>query len=165
MGYALVDISRVSDEELRARSLGLIPTLAVWALRDARYPGRIAQSAVVVAAALVELVTSRGGPEALATIFRYISCTADGLDPVSLRKAIHDAAPQTEEVIMTLAEQWIAEGEAKGQQGLLLKQLKLKFGQLPETARLRIEQGSPADLDRWGERVLTAGSLSEVLEG
>jgi hypothetical protein len=37
--------------------------------------------------------------------------------------------------------------------------------QVEELARLRIEQGSLADLDRWGERVLSAGSLSEVLEG
>jgi hypothetical protein len=37
--------------------------------------------------------------------------------------------------------------------------------QVEEPARLRIEQGSLADLDHWGESVLTASSLSEVLEG
>jgi hypothetical protein len=34
------DLSRLSDAELRDRALDTFPTLALWALRDARTPGQ-----------------------------------------------------------------------------------------------------------------------------
>ena len=34
------DLSRLSDQDLKARALGAFPTLVLWALRDARAPGR-----------------------------------------------------------------------------------------------------------------------------
>src|SRR5688572_15274619 len=42
--FVLDDISHLSDDDLTERALGLVPTLTLWALRDARQPGRIATS-------------------------------------------------------------------------------------------------------------------------
>jgi hypothetical protein len=46
---------------------------------------------------------------------------------------------------------------------LLLKQLALRFGPLPEATRARVEAGSAEQLDAWAERVLTAATLHDVL--
>jgi hypothetical protein len=69
---------------------------------------------------------------------------------------------------MTLAEKWMAEGEAKGKaEGkaeALQKLLTLKFGELPRTAFARLDAATPGDLDRWLERVLTTGALEAILD-
>ncbi|MGI5220495.1 hypothetical protein [Nocardia sp. CA-290969] len=66
---------------------------------------------------------------------------------------------------MTTAEQLRAEGQArgqvKGQARILLRQLALKFGPLPDGVAERVEAGEPAEFEMWSERVLTANSLEE----
>jgi len=69
------------------------------------------------------------------------------------------------------AERFREEGMRKGmeqgmQQGealVLERQLRLKFGTLPETVRRRIEQANEQTLLEWSERILTADRLDEVL--
>jgi hypothetical protein len=68
-------------------------------------------------------------------------------------------------------EQGLEQGRAKGreegiEQGearVLLRQLTLKFGPLPEAVRARVESADAETLLRWSERVLTAGTLDEAL--
>lgn len=50
-----------------------------------------------------------------------------------------------------------------GQAKLLVQQLQLKFGPLPEPITARVQSGSPAELKAWAERVLTASTVDEVL--
>ena len=67
-------------------------------------------------------------------------------------------------------EEFLEEGRREGrQQGLragearvLLRQIELRFGSLTPAVRERVEGASADDLLRWGERLLTAGSLDEV---
>ena len=54
------------------------------------------------------------------------------------------------------------EGEALGRRELLLRLLSLKFGALSDEVRARLEGGSREEVERWAERVLSAGSLEEV---
>ncbi|HEV8246732.1 MAG TPA: DUF4351 domain-containing protein [Polyangiaceae bacterium] len=71
---------------------------------------------------------------------------------------------------MTLAERWKAEGEARGeakgrvegQRIVLLRQLGLKFGELPASVTERVVNAPESDLARWSEAVLTAESLEAV---
>jgi hypothetical protein len=58
----------------------------------------------------------------------------------------------------------VERGRAEERRELLLKQLSLRFGQLPQEARERVNAAEPALLERWVERVLFAQTLSEVLE-
>lgn len=51
----------------------------------------------------------------------------------------------------------------EGQRQTLLKQLAVRFGALSDAAVARIQAATAAQLDRWTERVLTAGKLEEVL--
>jgi hypothetical protein len=55
------------------------------------------------------------------------------------------------------------EGLLEGERKLLLRQLRARFGELPATAVARIETAGEAELGQWGERVLGAQTLADVL--
>jgi hypothetical protein len=57
------------------------------------------------------------------------------------------------------------QGRQEGRRLQVRKQLELKFGALPADVRARVSAGTPAQLDRWGARLLTATSLSGVFRG
>jgi hypothetical protein len=65
------------------------------------------------------------------------------------------------------ADQLREEGETKGvlrgQRKILLKQLRARFGDLPEAAVARVNAAEVVQLDVWAERVLTAPTLADVL--
>ena len=79
--------------------------------------------------------------------------------------------PKERETIMTAAEELREEGRQEGERkgrkeerrNVLLKQLRVRFGELPEAAVARVNAAHPAELDLWVERVITAPSLAEVL--
>ena len=70
--------------------------------------------------------------------------------------------------MLTTAEKLRREGEARGKaQGkreALLLQLRQRFGRVPAATVARIERAEAAELDVWFGRVLSASSLSDVLE-
>ena len=108
-------------------------------------------------------------------IFRYLSLAVPDLLPHVISTLLHDAAPAAEKVIMTLAEQWKAEGEARGRaegeargraEGLrrvLLHQLVSKFGAVPDALRMRMDAASEEKLLLWSERILSADSQAAAL--
>ncbi|WP_437739153.1 DUF4351 domain-containing protein [Sorangium sp. So ce1504] len=55
------------------------------------------------------------------------------------------------------------EGLKEGGRNLLLRQLRARFGELPAAVVARIDAADVAELERWGERVLGARTLDEVL--
>ncbi|HZF50952.1 MAG TPA: DUF4351 domain-containing protein [Polyangiaceae bacterium] len=56
------------------------------------------------------------------------------------------------------------EGRKEGEFNLLLRQLRARFGELPAAVVTRIEAADIDELERWGERVLSARTLAEVLD-
>jgi hypothetical protein len=164
LSFVLDDISQLSDEALESRALELLPALTLWALRDVRNPKRFRRSVERWASAMAQLLAAPNGREALRTIFRYISLVADDTVAATLSDAVQAAQPQVKEALMTLAEKWMAEGEARGKAEVLRKLLALKFGELPEVAQLRIARATEADLDRWAARVLSTETLAGVIE-
>ncbi|WP_089725066.1 hypothetical protein [Candidatus Thiosymbion oneisti] len=60
-------------------------------------------------------------------------------------------------------QQGIQQGKHQGEALVLERQLRLKFGTLPDAVQRRIEQASEQTLLEWSERVLTASRLDEVL--
>jgi hypothetical protein len=55
------------------------------------------------------------------------------------------------------------EGLQQGEAAVVLRQLRRKFGELPDGVRERIETADPGSLLTWSDRILTAKSLDEVL--
>ncbi|WP_256091561.1 DUF4351 domain-containing protein [Candidatus Thiosymbion oneisti] len=55
------------------------------------------------------------------------------------------------------------EGRQEGQAMILLRQLQLKFENVPEAVRRKIEHADPQTLLAWSERVLTAAGIEQVI--
>jgi hypothetical protein len=174
LSFVVDDISHVSDAELRARTLGAFPSLTLWALRDARSPGKLLETMGHWADAFVELVGAPNGGEALAVLFRYISLVADELEVDQLREMAERVAPQVEATIMTIAEQMRREGRAEGRQEgraegrlegearVIQSLLEQKFGTISAETRTRIQGATEEQLTRWLERILAADSVEAV---
>ncbi len=169
--FVLDDISRASDEDLMRRaereSARLVPVV-LWAMRDARAGERLVASVVAWQGLLRHIWAAPTGRDALVEVFRYISLVGDRLSRDNLIEVAGAAGPGAKEVVMTLAEQWIAEGEAKGraegERTLLLKLLQLKFGELPDSVYAQLERATEEQLTVWAERVLIVESLDELLQ-
>ncbi|HEU4411387.1 MAG TPA: DUF4351 domain-containing protein [Polyangiaceae bacterium] len=68
-------------------------------------------------------------------------------------------------VIEDLVEFGKDQGRLEGEAKLLLRQLALRFRAIPDEVAARVRSASEAELERWGDRVLTAASLDEVFAG
>ena len=126
---------------------------------------------------LLDLIV--GGPLAGSAYERHIlRYVVEGMNltPDRLEASLRRTRPDRWETLMgTVAEAWIeqgraegiekglAEGRAEALERLLLRQLELRFGALPEAVRERVRGASAAELEAWAEAVLTAASLDEVL--
>ena len=54
------------------------------------------------------------------------------------------------------------EGLEEGQQKILIKQLTVKFGELPDPILQRIRAADDEHLERWAERILVARTIDDV---
>jgi hypothetical protein len=90
-------------------------------------------------------------------------------DRENLRAAYaHISKTSEEQYMKTVAEQYIEEGLQKGlQKGLQLALCMLfeeRFGPASPAVMQRIENSSPAEVEHWMRRILTARSPEELLE-
>ncbi len=67
----------------------------------------------------------------------------------------------------TVAEAWLEQGRAerieKGQAGIVLRLLELRFREVPGTARERVPGASASELEAWAEAVPVAARLDDAL--
>lgn len=181
------DIAEASDEELMGRALPAASALTLWALRDGRNSEAVLEHAVVWAPLFELLAGLPGGQDVVDSLMRYLGVAA-GKRSVSLRELgqrLSEHGPQAREVVMNSVEKLIEEGRREGlREGLregraegrreggrearrqtLIKQLRLKFGELPAEDVARVEAADEETLERYLERVLTADSIAAVLGG
>ena len=57
------------------------------------------------------------------------------------------------------------EGLQEGAVALLMRLMSKRFGELSPSVCERLKLAQPAQLDQWGDRLLEARSLSELLDG
>jgi hypothetical protein len=62
------------------------------------------------------------------------------------------------------AKKYYGQGRQEGERALLLKLLCTRFGELPASAVARVESAEVALIERWGERMLSAKTLADVLD-
>jgi hypothetical protein len=60
-------------------------------------------------------------------------------------------------------ERGMRQGMQQGEAAVLIRQLRRKFGELPEDKRERVETADAETLLEWSDRILTANSIDEVL--
>jgi class 3 adenylate cyclase len=166
------DLGKQSDDELYARAATSFARLVLWALKNARdagwLGGEIGRWKELIAAVLAE----RDGTRALTALFRYILQTNPTVERDVLRGLLpEERGAEVEEAVMNWFEREMdrgtregeRRGERNGERRLLLKQLRLRFGELPAAVVARVEAAEVPDLDVWGERVVTASRLEDVL--
>lgn len=164
LSFVLDDISHLSDEALRERALGMLPTLALWVLRDGRNPERLLASLAHWAGLMGELWRAPSGQDALTAIFRYLSIVAD-LSADALYTVIETQAPDVKEVLMTLAEQWEAKGLTKAKAADILAVLEARQKVVTAEQQAKIETCKDlALLDRWLRKAVTLIDTRELFD-
>ena len=166
--FVLDDLSKVDDEALRARAVTELVRLTLLVLqrcRDAEDPVSVLRPWM---STMVAVLTAPNGVDALSAVAGYIMEASEGR-PEELGAFFRELGPRAEEAYVTAAEKLTAQVRAKalveGQATLLLKQIALRFGPLSEQARARVLSAEPNELDRWGEKVLSASTLDELFGG
>jgi hypothetical protein len=110
---------------------------------------------------------TRDGTDDLRSFAEYVWRVSPEMTTARLKRLVASSGSRAEDVVMTTARQLIAkgraEGKAEGKAEMLVKQLRLRFGTVPERAREKILAADARTLDRWAERVLTAKSVAAVL--
>jgi hypothetical protein len=149
------DIPRITDLE-QARALPALAVLSVAAHGQEPGAEAIGIPALLACRALDNELTNQ-----------YADCIYAWLNQDARQaleehfKKMHGYEYQSE-----FARRYVAEGRKEGhkegQQELLSTLLDRKFGALPDWAQQRLRAASEADIDRWAERVLVAGTLDEV---
>jgi hypothetical protein len=97
------------------------------------------------------------------TVAEEAESVAPHLDLEEFIQQVHQDIPETETLVMTLAEKLLEQGEKKGYRSLVRRQLELKFGPLSVDALARLDAADEAALARYADRVLTAMTVEDVL--
>ncbi|WP_437754936.1 Rpn family recombination-promoting nuclease/putative transposase [Sorangium sp. So ce1389] len=190
--FVLDDISDETDEALRARAMTALGRLVLWCFRHSRDFDELLKRLPAWRDVLEEVRRAPSGGAALARLWHYMFSIADPRDPEKVLKALLAAAgPEAKEEIVTIADYLREEGRREGrlageregrlageregrlageregrlegQRSTLLKQLRLRFGELPEPIEARVRAADAAQIEGWTERVLTAPTLDDVL--
>ena len=61
-------------------------------------------------------------------------------------------------------EEWKRQGRQEGEARIIRRQLMDRFGPLPEWAERKLSEASPAMLELWAVRVLSAASFEDVFQ-
>jgi hypothetical protein len=125
---------------------------------------------------IAAVLGEREGTRALTALLRYILQTNPAVERNVLRGLLPgDRGTEVEEAVMNWFEREMdlrertgerngeRRGERNAERRVLLKQLRLRFGELPATVVARIEAAEVPELDAWTERVVTASQLEDVL--
>ena len=167
----LDDLSRQSDDDLRQRvmasAMGPIGAVALEALKHV-------QDAEVDARAIdwvlrVSRATADNDPDlrAVVRLLHSLFDASSGISAETLKATASVGPERMEETVMTLARQWIAEGEAKGrvegERALLRALIVHKFGVIPRSVKTALETADEPSLSVWASRIFSAPSAEEVV--
>ena len=165
--YLVDDLSMQSNQDLMDRTMSAMGTLAVLLLKNAKHRPDILMQLAEWADAFRQVLSAPDGLRAIEAFVRYILEVSDHVTPEAMVRVLGSAVDSSaKEAVMNAAqrliEQGIEQGIDKGRQRLLLKLMRLKFGELTSDVVTRVEQSRGDELDAWGERILIAATVEEV---
>ncbi|MCA9531012.1 MAG: Rpn family recombination-promoting nuclease/putative transposase [Myxococcales bacterium] len=106
------------------------------------------------------------GVGALTMVVQYIMQVTAASSEALEALLVTGLGPGGEEAFVTGAEQLREQGRQQGLQAgqarVLLKQLHLRFGTVPDAYAQRLQTSTEQDIDRWAERVLGAPTIDDV---
>ena len=168
VGFVLDDLATQSESDIAARSLTISAWLGALFLQHGR--GRSAadvEKAIARWQDILMALLSESRWRRMEMLWWYLWQTTEASPRRVLRRLPSRLRKELEKTLMSTAErlreQGLAEGKVKGRRELLLRQLSLRFGPLQPTVEARLQAATIADLDRWGDRVLTATTIEDVL--
>jgi hypothetical protein len=161
--YSLADLGRIDDARLSRQETLRVGLLI---LKRGSRDGDLRQTLLVLGRAALAI-----GYDDLVALVRYILAEPNEVEAAVLREVLKEIVPGQETRVMSIAaEQWKAEGiqigKAKGIEAgkadLLLRQMRRRFGTLPEAAHARVLCASEDQLNEWAETLLDASTLDAV---
>ncbi len=164
----LDDLSRASDEALRARSVSAFGRLAFLLLKHGRAlrarPGP--DSLVAFVRSVADLLAALHRFDRQRAWVYILEVTAEAEIDQAI-EALREALPtEHQEEVMTLGEALRLEGRRQGRlegkRETLLSLLRVKFKQLSADVERRVAEADEHALDRWAEAVLFAPTIDEV---
>ncbi len=164
--FVLDDVSRATDDELRARAVTALGKLVLGCFRHARRMPEMAGDPDRWEATLLDVAAAPHGVHALGVVLRYMFNVSNSPDTDQLLNFFARARePAIMEEIVTLTEHLIEKGRSKQRAETLLMQLRAKFGKVPAPISARVKAADAGTLDRWLKRFAHASTLGEVFEG
>ena len=166
MRYHLIDEGAHGEEDLERRDA---LTALLFRLENSPDPERVV---ALADAAIAWLARHPGFDEPRRAFAALLGAM---MEPMAPGVRVPDGLLEVRNMLATRAEtwkrQWLQEGEQKGRRegrlegeaALLVRQLKRRFGALPDWAGERIAAADARALEEWGLRVLDAGSLEDAL--
>ena len=168
--YLLLDLSQISDDELRDGAMRTaLAKLVAMCFKYARTRADFLQILGRWIDVVREVARAPHGLEALAQVMRFILEVNEHVGPEALQALLErDLGPEAKDAIMTAGQQIFEQGREKGrQQGiqeLLLLLLRQRFGDAVNAqVEQRIATASLAQVEAWTGRVLSAPTLAEVI--
>lgn len=157
--YVLDHLTEIPDDRLRTRSptTALVDLCLKHAWRGAPFVAILSQSGDLMR----EVRLSHEGREAFRFVMSYVSLVVDTRHHQALTGILErEIGPEAKDILMTIGEQFIQQGE----RGLLLRLLRKRFGaQVNDDTERRVAAASPEQIGLWAERVLSAATLAELL--
>jgi len=176
--HELLNLNAVADDHLPA---GVVSRAALLALKYVFRP-EIRERIGEILGTLRHLEQEPGGLDYLRTLLNYLISAARELEAEGLQAAIETHFQAGDEMMPTIAEQWLQEGVQRGMQqgmqqgiqqgmqrgrregeGVVVERLlRHRFGPLPTWAAERLTEAEPDVLEQWAERLLDAPTLEAV---
>jgi hypothetical protein len=96
----------------------------------------------------------------------FVALLSAAMAPLGPDARVPEEMKEVENMLATRAEQWkqqwLLEGEQRGEAALLTRLLERRFGTLPDWARDRVQAADTPAIKEWALRLLEAASLEDI---
>lgn len=169
----LQDFSRLDDQDVRGGISARTVLLTLKHVFRDDLPERLPE----ILAQARELLDNDNGREIIFTLLYYLTEGTGKLDEETLGAVLEDSVhggdimqsflkkyydQGLEQGVQRGLQQGVQQGVVQGELQLLSRQLRKRFGELPEWAEQMLKEASGGMLEIWSERILTAVSLEDV---
>ena len=169
------DLVKLLDEQILERAMPSPGRLTALTFKHARENPNLPERMMSWRILLREMSATAQGLDALETICKYIIRVSETVGIESLAEVLRNTTgEETEGIMPTIGERLIAEGHEKGlakglgkgkvieARNILMRQLGIRFGELPAEITERIESADLETIHTWLDKLLTVSSLADL---